>query len=87
MSGPFPAVVLIHGGGWRSGDKRDYADQCRELASRGFVAATINYRLSQVAVWPAQLVDAQLAVRWLRGSAPSATRRASTSPSSSVRSR
>jgi acetyl esterase/lipase len=69
-----PAVVLIHGGSWLQGDLTDYTPLCAILAARGFVAVTINYRLADSArpdtQWPAQLVDAQLAVRWLRSRAP-----------------
>jgi acetyl esterase/lipase len=68
-AGPRPGVVLIHGGGWSSGDKSQYATLCRQLATYGFVAATINYRLTPGSIWPAQLVDAQLAVRSLRAHA------------------
>ena len=64
-----PGVLLIHGGGWSSGDKSLYDDLCKLLAQYGFLAATMNYRLAPDATWPAQLVDAQLAVRWLRASA------------------
>lgn len=65
-AGARPGVVLIHGGGWRSGGRGQFAAECALLASRGFVAATIDYRLAPRNRWPAQLVDAQLAVRYLR---------------------
>src|SRR5690242_5770655 len=70
-AGARPGVVLIHGGGWRSGGRGQFAVECALLASRGFVAATIEYRLAPRNHWPAQLVDAQLvdaqlAVRYLR---------------------
>lgn len=64
-----PGVLMIHGGAWAGGDKGMYDDLCRLLAQHGFLAATINYRLAPASIWPAQLVDAQLAVRWLRASA------------------
>src|SRR5438874_1700739 len=44
--GPFPAVVCIHGGGWRSGKRQDLAKLAELLASRGFVALTVSYRLA-----------------------------------------
>ena len=74
---PRPGLVLIHTGGWFTGDKRETFDQeqdnlqstCMGLASQGFLVASINYRLTPGATWPAQLVDAQLAVRWLRAHA------------------
>jgi acetyl esterase/lipase len=72
-SGTRPAVLLIHGGAWVGGDKQDFENTCMLLAQQGFVAATINYRLAQngdpTTQWPAQLVDSQLAVRWLRAQA------------------
>jgi acetyl esterase/lipase len=64
-----PAVLLLHGGGWNHGDKAGSGRWCRTLAQQGFVAVSINYRLIDQAVWPAQIVDAQLAVRWLRAHA------------------
>jgi len=70
--GQRPAVVMIHGGYWSFGDKSAYAQLCRIAAAQGIVAATINYRLADGRKdhrWPAQLVDAQLAVRWLRSRA------------------
>lgn len=70
-SGARPGVILIHGGGWVNGDKGDFAQQCNYLASLGFVAATVNYRLLPAHIWPAQLVDVQLAVRFLRQNAAS----------------
>ncbi len=41
------AMVLIHGGGWTAGDKSNYASLCKEIANRGYIAATINYRMIQ----------------------------------------
>lgn len=66
-----PAVVMIHGGNWRFGDKRGFRGPCRLAALRGVVAASINYRLAsdEDNRWPAQIVDVQLAVRWLRANA------------------
>jgi len=64
-----PAVVWIHGGAWRSGDKFP-APVAGYLASQGFFTASINYRLSDVASFPAAVQDAKCAVRWLRAHAP-----------------
>lgn len=66
---PRPGVIFIHGGGWTTGDKSSYDNACATLAKYGFVSATINYRLAPTSVWPAQIVDSQLAVRWLRAHA------------------
>jgi acetyl esterase/lipase len=64
---PIPAVVFIHGGGWRSGDK--FPSQVRSLAECGFFAVSINYRLSGVTTFPAAVEDCKCAVRWLRANA------------------
>lgn len=64
-----PGVILIHSGGWDAGDKSEFAPECTLLASEGFVAATVNYRLDPAHVWPTQLVDVQLAARYLRAHA------------------
>ncbi|HEY7342217.1 MAG TPA: alpha/beta hydrolase [Ktedonobacterales bacterium] len=74
---PLPGIVLIHGGSSTVGDKRaefdvqgdTLTDMCMGLASQGFVVASINYRLAHADPWPAQVEDAQLAVRWLRAHA------------------
>jgi acetyl esterase/lipase len=71
-SGLRPSVILIHGGGWAGGDKRDYASIGHLAMARGLVAVAINYRLadgSPQGIWPAQLDDAEAAVRWVRGHA------------------
>ncbi len=70
-TGSRPGVVLIHGGAWMHGDKLRWRSLCLQLAAQGFVAASIDYRLAPEWPWPAQLVDAQLAVRWLRAQASS----------------
>ncbi len=61
---PWPVVVWIHGGGWNKGSK----DNCplTWLAADGYAVASISYRLTPVAAWPAQIDDARAAVRWLR---------------------
>lgn len=66
-----PGVVLIHGGAWRFGSRGGFDDYCQAFAALGFLAASIDYRLAPRAIWPAQLVDAQLAVRYLRAHAAS----------------
>lgn len=64
---PRPAIVFIHGGGWNSG--QSYNTFGAWLAERGYVVASIGYRLSTVAKWPAQIEDCKLGVRWLRANA------------------
>jgi acetyl esterase/lipase len=66
---PAPALVMLHGGAWRSGGRKDWFEGCRRAATSGVVGVTIDYRLADGTAghsWPAQLVDAQLAVRWVR---------------------
>ncbi|WP_243793736.1 alpha/beta hydrolase [Saccharopolyspora gloriosae] len=65
-AGPFPAIVWLHGGGWFTGDRTLAPDLGRYFAARGFVMATIEYRLSGEALFPAQLFDVRAAIRYLR---------------------
>ncbi|MFV8782156.1 alpha/beta hydrolase fold domain-containing protein [Microbulbifer sp. SA54] len=60
------AVLLVHGGGWRSGNRTLQEPMATFLANRGFVAATLEYRLSPEARYPAAVVDIKAALRWLR---------------------
>ena len=68
-SGPFPLVLFIHGGGWSTGSKEPGAEYFGGLPSRGFAVASINYRLSGEAKWPAQIQDCKAALRFLRANA------------------
>lgn len=69
-NGPFPLVIHIHGGGFREGDKGMLPRNIREaLLARGIAVATINYRLSGEARFPAAIEDAKAAVRFLRANA------------------
>jgi len=63
------AILLIHGGGWAGGDRALMAEIASYIAAHGFLAASIDYRLSPKNVWPAQLDDCQTAVRYLRSHA------------------
>ncbi|RLS33487.1 MAG: alpha/beta hydrolase [Planctomycetota bacterium] len=67
--GPFPAVICIHGGGFRAGSRDGYDALCVRLAARGYVAATISYRLAPQHRFPAAVHDTKAAVRWLRANA------------------
>lgn len=67
--GPFPAVLCIHGGGFRAGKREGYDALCIKLAERGFVAATCTYRLAPKYQFPAAVHDTKAAVRWLRANA------------------
>jgi acetyl esterase len=61
-----PAVVIIHGGAWRMGDKALFAEQGNRLAERGFVAFSVNYRLAPAHPYPAAVDDVEAAVEWVR---------------------
>jgi acetyl esterase/lipase len=75
--GPVPVVVFLHGGGWRVGSRHSAGPLYRDasptpfevVAQAGIAVASVDYRLSGEAVWPAQLHDAKAAVRWLRARA------------------
>ncbi|MEE2639472.1 MAG: alpha/beta fold hydrolase [Planctomycetota bacterium] len=67
--GPLPAILCIHGGGWAKGNRASHAPLAQAIASRGYVAATISYRLSGEAPFPAALHDCKAAVRFLRANA------------------
>ena len=59
-----PLIVHIHGGGWMGGSK--FPCPVANMAQRGYVVASVEYRFSQKAVFPAQIQDCQAAIRWLR---------------------
>jgi acetyl esterase/lipase len=67
--GKLPCVVVIHGGGWGAGNKQQHDDLTWQFASRGYVAATIGYRLAPAHQFPAQVHDVKCAVRYLRAHA------------------
>jgi acetyl esterase/lipase len=73
--GPRPLVIFIHGGGWTTGMKRttsnfsDFPGVLAGLAEHGFSVASIEYRLSSEAPFPAAVLDAKAAVRFLRANA------------------
>jgi acetyl esterase/lipase len=71
--GPFPVVVYIHGGAFKFGGKREpmkeFADDIAALNAKGIAVASIDYRMSGEATYPAAVTDAKLAVRWLKANA------------------
>src|SRR5437868_5823387 len=62
---PLPVVVLVHGGGFRRGQRQSYLPMAIRLAERGYVAATVSYRLSPRNQFPAPVHDVKAAVRFL----------------------
>lgn len=67
--GPFPLIVWIHGGGWIDGDKNGCPPLNSGFVERGYAAASLDYRLSGDAIFPAQIDDCKAAIRWLRAHA------------------
>jgi acetyl esterase len=66
-----PAIIAIHGGSWMEGDKAEpqWRDICTWLASQGYVAATVDYRLAPKYRYPDELLDVEQAVQWMRAPA------------------
>lgn len=67
----YPAVLLIHGGGWKSGDKSQCIPFAQQLAKNGYVAVTAEYRLSPEAAYPAAVIDLRAALQWIKAHAHS----------------
>ncbi|MCF6223222.1 MAG: alpha/beta hydrolase [Flavobacteriaceae bacterium] len=66
---PMPLLIFIHGGAWKKGDKHDYWPYLIPFAEKGYITATIQYRFSGIAKYPAQLNDVSSAVKWLQDNA------------------
>jgi acetyl esterase/lipase len=67
---PRPVIVWIHGGGWMGGDKASgLGNLVRFAASGNYFCASVGYRLSGEAIWPAQIHDCKAAIRWLKANA------------------
>ena len=65
--GPYPVILSIHGGAFKSGDKGDgQVNAMLEGLKRGYAVVSVNYRLSGEAIWPAQIQDVKAAIRWIR---------------------
>lgn len=65
----YPAVLLIHGGGWLTGTKENLQAMAQHLANHGYVAVTAAYRLGTEATYPAGVLDLKDAVKWMRENA------------------
>src|SRR3954470_10251158 len=69
---PLPLVIYLHGGGWQGGHTRhsgafeDWPGVLASIAARGYVVASVEYRLSGEAAFPAAVQDVKAAIRWLR---------------------
>lgn len=67
--GSYPAVILIHGGGFSAGNRESYLPMAIRLAQNGYVAATVSYRLTPTYQFPIPLYDIKAAVRFVRANA------------------
>lgn len=66
QKGKFPALIMIHGGGWRSGNKSMEKPMAQHIALEGFVTIAVEYRLSLEAKYPAAIHDIKSAIRWIK---------------------
>ncbi len=64
-----PAVILIHGGGWKSGNKSQMQIMAQEIASKGYSCFAIEYRLSPEAKYPAAIFDVKTAIKFIKANA------------------
>lgn len=69
-AGPFPSVLLIHGGAWKRGDRAQVEGLAERIAARGYLVVNTTYRLVPRYIFPAQLHDVQQALRWMRLEGP-----------------
>lgn len=67
--GKYPAVLVVHGGAWRSGNRFQLRNYANALTKRGYVCFAIDYRLAPKHKWPAQIQDCRAAVKWVRRNA------------------
>lgn len=69
LNRPTPVLIFIHGGAWKGGKRSDYLRYLIDFALRGYVTATVSYRFSQQAKFPAAVQDVKCAVKWIRAHA------------------
>lgn len=67
--GKYPVLLLVFGGGWRSGSKEAQVPMAQQIAAKGYVTAAVEYRLSPEALYPAAVFDIKAAIRYLRANA------------------
>ncbi|MXN92336.1 alpha/beta hydrolase fold domain-containing protein [Flavobacterium sp. Sd200] len=67
--GKYPALIMVHGGGWRAGDKSLQVPMAQKLAAKGFVTVCVEYQLSMEAKYPAAVFNIKSAIRWMRANA------------------
>lgn len=69
LSQPVPALIFIHGGGWRTGKRGDYLPYLIDFAKEGYVTVTVSYRLQKEAKFPAAVQDVRCAIKWIKAHA------------------
>lgn len=67
--GKYPALIMVHGGGWRAGDKALQVPLAQKLAAKGMVTICVEYQLLQEAKYPAAVFNIKSAIRWMRANA------------------
>lgn len=67
--GLHPAIIMIHGGGWRSGTRSMQVPLAQQLAAKGFVTVPVEYQLSMEAKYPAAVHNIKAAIRWIKANA------------------
>jgi len=67
--GKYPALIMVHGGAWRSGDKSMQVPMAQRLAARGYVTVCVEYQLYLEAKYPAPVFNIKSAIRWMRANA------------------
>lgn len=65
----YPALLMVHGGGWSSGDLSLQIPMAQRIASKGYVTVPVEYRLSPESQFPAAVFDLKIAIRWIRANA------------------
>jgi|TARA_B100002003_G_scaffold142485_1_gene131846 acetyl esterase/lipase len=66
LSSSVPVIIFIHGGSWVTGGKEDYLVYCLAYAQKGYVTASLSYRFSQEAIFPAAVEDIICGIRWIK---------------------
>lgn len=69
LKAPAPVMIFVHGGAWRTGKRSDYLPYLIDYANKGYVTATVSYRLVKQALFPAAVQDVNCAVKWIKNHA------------------
>lgn len=69
QKGTYPALIMVHGGGWRAGNKSLQTPMAQMIAAKGFVTVAVEYQLSLEAKYPAAVHNIKAAIRWMRAHA------------------